>query len=160
MMAQPTPPLSDILDIPGNEAAYQRLRQGLDRGETIAFVGAGASVPLYPLWQGLIRELAGEALRQGRATEDDHAYWLRIAGSRPQQAVRGIKQKLGEGPYGAALGRIFGRKRGVDGVYYTPAHGALMRMPFAGYVTTNYDPGLLEARAQLRPEVGATGYAT
>ncbi len=94
-------------DIPGNQHAFDRLRRLLDSGETIGFVGAGASAGLYPLWQGLITQLANAALERGRATKADHDAWLRAAGTMPDQVVRGIKQALGDGPYAATLREIF-----------------------------------------------------
>ena len=47
-------PMTIWRDIPGNEHAFERLRALLDGGRAISFVGAGASVGLYPLWGGLI----------------------------------------------------------------------------------------------------------
>ena len=39
---------------PGNEAVYDNLKQLLETGSAIAFLGAGTSVPLYPLWPELL----------------------------------------------------------------------------------------------------------
>jgi hypothetical protein len=39
-------------------------------------------------------------------------------------------------------------------------HDALLRANFRGFITTNYDPGLLEARLAVRPGCTATGFAT
>ena len=55
---------------------------------------------------------------------------------------------------------IFRSKTGTDGNYFTPLQGALFRLPFKGYVTTNFDPGLLEARYRLRPDSRPTGFGT
>ncbi len=146
-------------DIPGNPHAFERLRALLDGGEAIGFVGAGASAGLYPLWQGLITQLADAAKARGADTATREA-WLRAAKDRPDQAVRGIKQALGDGPYAAALRAIFRLRAGADGNQFTPVQAALMRLPFQGFVTTNFDPGLLAARLALRPGITATGYAT
>jgi tetratricopeptide (TPR) repeat protein len=151
--------LNDILAIEGNMPAHSRLRKYLRDRDAIAFVGAGASVPLYPLWDPLIRQLADEALNRGRTYQSDYDFWLRNASNDAQQVTRGIRDSL-RGLFEAILAGIFGPKQGADGNYYTPAHGALMRMSFGGYVTTNYDSGLLEARLHMRPEAGATDYAT
>jgi SIR2-like domain len=150
----------DVLTIPGNPFVLDRLRELLATERAIAFVGAGASAGLYPLWDGLIRQLADEAVTRGRATEADRTTWLRIAPRSPQQAVRGIKDKLRRPVYGAVLTRIFGYQTGDDGKPFTPIQRLLLQLPFRGYVTTNYDPGLLEARSTVRPRVRATGYAT
>jgi hypothetical protein len=40
-----------------NAPALAALRGYLKSGEVVAFLGAGASAPLYPLWAGLISEL-------------------------------------------------------------------------------------------------------
>lgn len=147
-------------EFPGNDDALQRLQEVLDTRKAIAFVGAGASAGLYPLWNGLIAQLADAVVRRGLADEATRKYWLDNASNRPHQVVRGIKQALGDANYGAELRAIFGPKAGPDGNAFTAVHGALMRMRFRGYVTTNYDPGLLEARIKLRPAVRFTGYAT
>jgi hypothetical protein len=156
----PMAPLDDVLDIPGNEHVLDRLWQLLGAEQAIAFVGAGASAGLYPLWGGLIRQLAQEPVTLGLATAADRDYWLRTAERSPQQAVRGIRESLGRQVYGEVLRGIFGYRKGPDGRQCTEVHASLLRLPFRGYVTTNYDPGLLEARLLERPAVGATGYAT
>lgn len=149
-----------IISVPGNNHVLKRLRELLAAGQSIAFVGAGASAGLYPLWGGLLAHLADEAMNRGLASEADRAQWLRIAAVSPQQAVRGIKERLGRQTYGDVLRRIFGYRIGDDGNPFTPTHQLLLELPFRGYATTNYDPGLLEARRVARPEVAATGYAT
>ncbi len=147
-------------DIPGNDHVLEELRKLLGSDQAIALVGAGASAGLYPLWTQLISQLAEETVARGLATVADRDFWIQNASKRPQQAVRGIKQALGDSIYGIVLREIFRPTAGRDGKRYTPIHGALLRMPFRGYVTTNFDPGLLEARDDLRRDVGDTGYAT
>ena len=51
--------LQQILAIRGNQAVYDRLKELLKDGSAIAFLGAGTSVPLYPLWGELIAKLHG-----------------------------------------------------------------------------------------------------
>ncbi len=75
--------------IPGNEHALERLRDGLDTKTAIAFVGAGASAGLYPLWGQLINVLIEEASRRGLADDATCQLWRGMAASRPQQAIRG-----------------------------------------------------------------------
>ena len=137
--------------IPGNEHAYNRLREVLATDEAIAFVGAGASSGLYPLWTELIRQLSDKVVEQGMATDKERTLWLASTTS-PQQAVRGIKKALGDGPYGEELRKIFAPRLGADGNYFTPAHGLLVRLAFRGFVTTNYDRGLIAAQEKLRPD--------
>jgi tetratricopeptide (TPR) repeat protein len=154
------PTMDRVISIPGNQHALERLRGLLAAEQPIAFVGAGASVGLYPLWGGLLAQLADEAVSRGLASDADRVAWLRIAALNPQQAVRGIKERLGRQTFGAVLRRIFGYQNGDDGNPFTFTHRVLLELGFRGYVTTNYDPGLLEARRVVRPEVAATGYAT
>ena len=149
--------------IPGDQRVLERLRQLLDSRQAIALVGAGASAGLCPLWEQLIRQLADETVARGLAPAEDRDFWLRIASQRPQQAVRGIKQAvrgikqaLGDSIYGVVLREIFRPTAAPDGNRYTPIHGALLRMPFRGYVITNYDPGLLEASPLFGSTVAAT----
>ena len=137
--------------IPGNEHAYNRLREVLATDEAIAFVGAGASSGLYPLWTELIRQLSDKVVEQGMATDKERTLWLASTTS-PQQAVRGIKKALGDGPYGEELRKIFAPRLGADGNYFTPAHGLLVRLAFRGFVTTNYDRGLIAAQEKLWPD--------
>lgn len=149
----------DWAEIPGNKHAFERLRALVASGESIAFVGAGASASLYPLWNGLLKIFADEAVKRGLAAPADRDLWL-SPGTKPQQAVRGIKQALGDGIYAELLRRIFGPRTGADGNYFTPVHAALMRLRFRGYVTTNYDLALEQARMRIRTDSVATGFAT
>jgi len=43
-----------VVDDPGNEHARAKLRELLGEGKAVAFVGAGASAGMYPLWNQLI----------------------------------------------------------------------------------------------------------
>jgi hypothetical protein len=149
----------DWRDIPGNQRAFDRLRD-LVQGGAIAFVGAGASAGLYPLWGGLIRRLADEAVSRGRSTDADRASLLRMSADYPDQVVRGIKAALGDGIYAEALREIFRPRAGPTGNHFSDLHAVLLRLPFKGCITTNFDTGLLEARLALRPDSRATGFAT
>lgn len=146
--------LDEILDrYPGNRAIYERLKALLDDGSAIAFVGAGASYPLYPLWKELIDRLAAEAVRRGLASVADSAYWLRNASTRPIQMVSLIRSKLGNPYYYPFLYETFKPPTDPGADAFTAAHAALMRARFKACITTNFDPGLLEARRVLRPDI-------
>ena len=71
--------LDDILAIDGNRAVYQCLQALLTDGAAMAFIGAGASFPLYPLWGQLIELLADEPRRWGLADDAYKQQWLRTA---------------------------------------------------------------------------------
>src|SRR5260370_15012480 len=87
--------LPAILEIPGNQAVYDSLKQLLETGSAIAFLGAGTSVPLYPLWPELIAKLAHEPVLRGLATEADAQYWLR-PGPNPLPTAPPIRAKLAD----------------------------------------------------------------
>jgi tetratricopeptide (TPR) repeat protein len=146
--------------IPGNSYAMKRLKALIQNGSSIAFIGAGASAGLYPLWSELLRALIQAVMERGLASKEDSRYWLKNIGLRPQQVARAVRAKLGDSTFGEQIRSIFGPKRSPSGAYYTDIHGRLVKLPFRGLITTNYDPGLLEARLSLRPDVRATGYAT
>src|SRR5262245_33437964 len=46
-----------------NAEGLAALRRYLDGGEAVAFLGAGASAPLYPLWTELVGDLISSAER-------------------------------------------------------------------------------------------------
>ncbi len=100
--------LPAILEIPGNQAVYASLKQLLETGSAIAFLGAGTSVPLYPLWPELIANLAHEPVLRGLATEADEQYWLR-PGAKPLQTASQIRAKLGDAFYHTFLYETFHR---------------------------------------------------
>ncbi|MHC1788674.1 SIR2 family protein [Solidesulfovibrio sp.] len=138
-------------DFHGNEPVLEKLKDTLNNTrKPIAFVGAGASAGLYPLWGRFIEDLADHAVAAGKAEPGDAARWKKDTVSSPQRRVDTIVRKLEEGGYRAFLKTVFGPRRGSDGNCFTPLHAALMRLPFAGYVTSNYDPALDFARAKLR----------
>ena len=143
---------------PGNRRSLNKLRSRLRSARAIAFVGAGASAALYPLWTGLLDLLAAEAVELGDASRADRAAWLQIAERQPLRAASAIKAALGSTRLAQLIDHIFGRKFGIDGRAFTSVHSAIVQLPFRGLVTTNYDPSLLEARHDIRPEMGATGW--
>jgi len=150
-------PPDSVLGIDGNRHVFDRLRALIGSRTAISFVGAGASAGLYPLWPELVHLLIGEAVKRGLATEADRATWERLRTTQPQQVARGVRERLGRDVYSAVLRELFGLRSDPA---HTEVQGLLMRLPFRGHVTTNYDLGLLEARRLLRPDVPATSSAT
>ena len=151
--------LEDVLDIPGNRVVYDTLRQSVQEGRAIAFVGAGASAGMYPLWTELVEMLADHAVRQGKARPQDAERWKHDRISTPQQRVKSIVRKLGDELYRQFLRETFGPHI-RDDRRYTQIHEALLRLPFRGYVTTNYDPALDYARVAVRPNCNSTATPT
>jgi len=152
--------LDEILAISGNRAVYEALGEHLSNEKAVAFVGAGASAGMYPLWGALIEQLADYAVAQGKAEVADAERWKRDKSSTAQQRVRNILRKLDEPLYFQFLRQTFSERRGSDGKRFTAIHAALMRLQFRGYVTTNYDPALDFARAEIRPACLTTGIPT
>lgn len=52
-----------------NKPGLTALRDYLATGQAVAFLGAGVSVPLYPLWNGLIGELVDAAAGRLEGTQ-------------------------------------------------------------------------------------------
>ena len=152
--------LNEILEIPGNRPVFDDLQRLLADKKAIAFVGAGASAGMYPLWGEFIGQLADYAVDKGKAEPKDRDRWKADRTSTPQQRVNTILRKLGDDHYRQFLRETFAPRRAADGKRYTPTHALLLRLPFRGYVTTNYDPALEFARMDLRPGSLTTGTPT
>jgi hypothetical protein len=150
----------EILSLPGNRPVFDALTSALSSNEAIAFVGAGASAGMYPLWGKFIELLADYAVAEGKAEPKDAARWKADTNSTPQQRVNVILRRLGEPHYRNFLKDTFGARKGDDDRRYTGTHAALLRLPFRGYVTTNYDPALEFARMDIRPGSLTTGTPT
>ena len=76
-----------------NGPGLAALRGYLGSGEAVAFLGAGASVPLYPLWAGLIGELVDAAA--GRLSGEQVAACRALAASAPEEVVEIVRRSLG-----------------------------------------------------------------
>ena len=148
--------VQDILSIAGNAAVFRDLQKDLGSGNTVAFVGAGASAELYPLWNRLIQMLADHAVEVGRAQPAEARRWTTATGMTPQQVVDRIRRALGDSNYHDFLRRTFAPHENR----YTSVDAALMKLPFKGFVTTNYDLGLDYARSEYRHRCLDTGTPT
>lgn len=160
MNETPNLTLDAILSLHGNRGVFESLVSSLRDEEAIAFVGAGASAGMYPLWGELINLLADHAVAEGCAAPGDAERLKADTTLTPQQRVQGILLRLEEARYRNFLKATFGPRRSADGRRYTATHAALLRLPFRGYVTTNYDPALEFARMDLRPDSLTTGTPT
>ncbi len=137
--------------IPGNHVATEQLLRSLADRRLVAFVGAGASAGLYPLWKELIQRLADSALAEGLASAADVSRWTDPALCPAPKAAAEIKLALGDGSFRTRIREIFGPHR--QGPLFTPIHDTLLRLACLGYVTTNYDVCLLEARQRVYPDL-------
>ncbi len=124
--------LNEILDLPGNRRVFDALAGLLRAEQAIAFLGAGASAGMYPLWSQFIDQLADHAAAEGKAEARDAARWKADKTSSPQQRVNVIVRRLGEDKYRNFLKATFGPRYHSEGKRYTPTHAALVRLPFRG----------------------------
>jgi hypothetical protein len=143
-----------------NGPGLAALRSYLARGEAVAFLGAGVSAPLYPLWTDLIGQLVDAAVERGLGT-DAAATCRALAGTRPDSVVEVLRRHLGAAQFQAALRHAFRVRRDPDtGRTWTPVHELVCRCAFRAVVTTNYDPGIVDARMRVRPMASGTGFTS
>jgi tetratricopeptide (TPR) repeat protein len=142
-----------------NAPGLMALRGYLGSGEAVAFLGAGVSAPLYPLWAGLIGELCDAAA--GRLDDREAATFRAMALSSPEEVVEIVRQQLGVAGYREVLRQVLrARVDEESGRSWTPVQELVCRCAFKAVVTTNYDPGIVNARMRVRPDALATGFTT
>src|SRR5579862_6839694 len=73
------------------------LRSYLHSGEAVAFLGAGVSAPIYPLWSDLIGELVDSA--SARMTDKEATACRELARQNPEEVVEIVRQQLGVAKY-------------------------------------------------------------
>jgi hypothetical protein len=132
-----------------NEPGLTALRAYLASGQAVAFLGAGVSAPLYPLWDGLIGELVDAAA--GRLGERETATLRALARQSPEEVVEIVLQQLGVASYRELLREILrARTDPGSGRSWTPTQELVCRCAFKAVVTTNYDPGIGRRAASRR----------
>jgi len=142
-----------------NKPGLTALCEYLASGEAVAFLGAGASAPLYPLWAGLIGQLVDAAA--DRLTEPQAATCRALAASSPEEVVEILRRSLGLAGYREVLRETLrARTDPASGRSWTLVHELVCRCAFKAVVTTNYDPGIVTARMRVRPGALATGFST
>jgi hypothetical protein len=116
------------------------------RGQLALFVGAGVSAAVgLPTWEGVVEELAelsglDERLREGLARlppQDSAALLARELGREQLEAY--VKERFGPGPYALA-------------------HALVAGLPVQEIVTTNYDPLVEQAAADIGRQVSVLPY--
>ncbi len=111
------------------------LREYLDSGQAVAFLGAGASAPLYPLWDGLIGELVDVA--SARLSEEQTATCRVLARQSPEEVVEIIRQQIGVPSYREVLRQVLrARVDPESGRSWTPVQELVCRCAFKAVVTT------------------------
>lgn len=142
-----------------NKPGLAALRDHLAAGDAVAFLGAGASAPLYPLWSKLITGLVDAAAH--RLTEAQAATCRALAGQAPEEVVEILRRQLGPPEFREALREAFRvRTDKESGRTWTPVHELVCRCAFRAVVTTNYDPGIVDARMRVRPNAVSTGFTS
>src|SRR5579859_125981 len=142
-----------------NAPGLTALREYLASGEAVAFLGAGVSAPLYPLWDGLIAELVDAAA--ARLTAKEAATCRALARDSPEAVVEIVRRGLGPGVFREVLRRVLRVRTDPErGRSWTPVQELVCRCPFKAVVTTNYDPGIVDARIRVRPGAVSTGFTT
>jgi len=142
-----------------NGPGLAALRGYLASGEAVAFLGAGVSAPLYPLWDGLIGELVEAAA--ARLTDKQAATCRALARESPESVVEIVRRGLGPGVFREVLRQVLRvRVDPESGRSWTAVQELVCRCAFQAVVTTNYDPGIVNARMRVRPGASATGFTT
>jgi len=142
-----------------NEPGLRALRGYLASGQAVAFLGAGASAPLYPPWAGLIGDLVDAAA--GRMSTEETATCRALARESPEEVVEIIRRQLGVASYREVLRQVLRARTDPEtGRSWTPVQELVCRCAFKAVVTTNYDPGITHARIRVRPGASSTGFTT
>lgn len=142
-----------------NGAGLAALRRYLSSGQAVAFLGAGVSAPLYPLWDALIGELVDEAA--GRLDEQEAATCRVLARDSPEEVTEIVRASLGAAVYREVLREVLRvRTDPQTGRSWTPVQELVCRCAFKAVVTTNYDPGIVNAMLRVRAGASATGFTT
>jgi tetratricopeptide (TPR) repeat protein len=142
-----------------NGPGLTALQRYLASGQAVAFLGAGVSAPLYPLWDALIGLLVEAASAR---LDEPEAVTLRVlAKQRPEAAVEIVRQQLGDARYYEVLREVLRMRTDPEtGASWTSVQELVCRCAFKAAVTTNYDPGIVNARMRVRPGAAATGFTT
>ena len=142
-----------------NRPGLAALRSYLGSRDAVAFLGAGASAPLYPLWDGLIGELVDAA--SDRLSPAEMATCRALASSSPDAVVEIVRRSLGAPRFREVLRQVLrARSDPVTGRSWTKVQEFVCRCAFKAVVTTNYDPGIVNVRMRVRPGATATGFMT
>lgn len=143
-----------------NAPGISALHSYMESGKAVAILGAGVSVPLYPLWKNLISELVDLAHQRGLSTEVAETCRLRLD-TQPDAVVELLRRQLGVHIFRDILRAAFRVRRDpVTGQSWTRLHELICQQSFNGIITTNYDSGILDARMHVRPSACSTGFTS
>ena len=135
-----------------NKPRLTALRDYLAAREAVAFLGAGVSAPLYPLWDGADRRAGGRGRRRGWPPRRPQTCRALAAAAR-RKSWRSSAGSLGAVRTGRCCARCCGCGTDPD----SGGPGRRRRSWSADarsrrVVTTNYDPGIVDARMRVRPD--------
>ncbi len=105
------------------------LKQCIERGNCVAFIGSGLSNSSYLSWHELIMTLCKECKVQNTVSKQSSAVEFIEAAESARQADMELYHQI--------LGREYGKLLPTD-----PLYDVLMRVKFKCYVTVNFDPTL------------------
>ena len=142
-----------------NAPGLTALREYLSSGEAVAFLGAGVSRAALP---AVGRADRGTGRRGGGPADREGSGHLPGAGTRQPRGGRGDRPpRPGPGVFREVLRRVLRvRTDPESGRSWTPVQELVCRCAFKAVVTTNYDPGIVDARMRVRPTASATGFMT
>ncbi|MCP4609357.1 MAG: hypothetical protein GY845_11655 [Planctomycetes bacterium] len=144
---------NQIKDITGNGPVLEKLYELLDSKEAIAFVGAGASAGLWPLWDEFLTTFVDHSLKLGKITSPEADYFKKDASKNPLETAQQLRNEIGDRDYFEYLQETFKDKISPQtNGDFTLTHKALLHLPIHNYLTLNYDAGLTNARAELYPK--------
>jgi hypothetical protein len=142
-----------------NKPGLMALGEYLADRQAVAFLGAGVSTPLYPLWTGLIGDLVDAA--SGRLSAEEADTCRALAHESPEEVVEFVRQQLGVADYREVLREVLRARTDPEtGRSWTPVQELVCRCAFKAVVTTNYDSGILDARIRVRPGASSTGFTS
>jgi hypothetical protein len=128
-----------------NQPHRQAMMEAIVSREAIAFLGAGLSAPLhYPQWNALLDDLAAIAAGLGNFQPSAQGALLRA-----EEIKRHFMANNALDQYFNELGRRFGECEAG----HTATHMNIVRLPFRGFITTNYDPCAESALASYAVEI-------
>ena len=142
-----------INPIAGNEPVLEELFKLLDSEEAIAFVGAGVSAGLWPLWDEFLKGFVEYSQKLGKIKKAEANYFKKESSTNPLETAQQLRNKIGDRDYFEYLRETFKNKNSpqTSGAY-TLTHKTLLQLPIHNYLTLNYDAGLTNARATLYPK--------